>query len=386
VDLLLKDLKREIIDLVEHHRKELISMSDWLKANPEIGHQEYLASWLLSSFLEKDGMDVERGVAGLETAFRSVSRGRRDKPVVALMAEYDALPEIGHGCGHNIIATSAIGAAVALNKIMPRIDGTLVVLGCPAEEDYVENAGGKIIMVEKGVFDEIDCAMMVHPSPDVSYMKRSSSMARVGLRISFVRYPLSQPRMVSDAVTALSSHIEHLNKDMTLRIIIEKITRLPDHVDISMKVDAPDVPTVLELSRNLTLEANRIATKSGVLMFQRYFTKTYSNMIWNSALSDAFKANLNELGEHTISDIDRPNVGDESNVSLVVPTICTWIRISDRPLPNHSREFADSTVSDFAHEAIMLGAKALAMTALDIFTNAELVKKARHEFAQVVKP
>jgi metal-dependent amidase/aminoacylase/carboxypeptidase family protein len=378
----LQDLKKEVVDLVEQRRRELTSMSDWLKLNPEIGHQEYLASWLLSSYAEDEGMTVERRVAGLETAFKATSLGRKNRPVVALMAEYDALPEVGHGCGHNIIAASTVGAAVVLHKIMARVNGSLVLLGCPAEEDIVENAGGKIIMVEKGVFDEIDCAMMVHPSPDVSYMKRSSSMGRIGLQLSFVRHPLSQRETISETAAALSSYIDDLNKDKSFRIIVEKIDKPVDHIDFTMKLDAPEVSTVLELVRRLTSEAEKIAKDSEVSMFHRQFTNTYADMMWNSVLSDAFQQNLIELGEQPMSHIDRPNIGDEGNVSHVVPTICTWIRISDRPLPNHSREFADATLSRMGHDGIMLGAKALAMTAVDIFANTKLLEDAKHEFTQ----
>jgi len=382
VNTSLQDLKKEVVDLVEQHKRELTSISDWLKLNPEIGHQEYLASWLLASYAEDEGMNVERRIAGLETAFRATSLGEKERPVVALMAEYDALPEVGHGCGHNIIAASTVGAAVALHKIMPRVNGSLVLLGCPAEEDIVENAGGKIIMVEKGVFDEIDCAMMVHPSPDVSYMKRSSSMGRVGLQLSFVRHPLTNRDNMSRAAAALSSYIDDLNKNRSFRIIVEKINKPVDHIDFTMKLDASDVSTVLELTCKLTSEAEKIATDSEVSVFHRQFTNTYADMTWNSVLTDAFKQNLIELGEQPISHIDRPNIGDEGNVSHVVPTICTWIRISDRTLPNHSREFADATLSQSGHDGIILGAKALAMTTVDIFTDTKLLEDAKREFSQ----
>jgi metal-dependent amidase/aminoacylase/carboxypeptidase family protein len=198
-------------------------MSDWLKRNPETGHREYMASWLLASYLERGEFHVERCVAGLETAFTATQTGREERPVVALMAEYDALPGIGHGCGHNIIAISTVGAAMALKELMPKLGGTLVVIGTPAEEEPKLPSsqspphlwGGKVIMVNKGVFDNVDFAMMIHPSgTGFSYMKRTSSVASTGLQITFTREPGSI-KVVTEAVEKLSDWIDDFNQDST---------------------------------------------------------------------------------------------------------------------------------------------------------------------------
>jgi amidohydrolase len=156
----LEDLKRRLQNLVDLIREEIIRIAEYIYNNPELGYAEFKASKLLASVLEEKGFEVTRGLSGLPTAFKAVMKGKTDKPVVGFLAEYDALPDLGHACGHNLSGASAVGAALALAQLMPELPGTLMVFGTPAEEGVVENAGGKVVMLEE--FKVLDAAMIMH--------------------------------------------------------------------------------------------------------------------------------------------------------------------------------------------------------------------------------
>ncbi|MCG8349733.1 MAG: hypothetical protein MI924_18360, partial [Chloroflexales bacterium] len=154
----LAELKTAVQREVDQVAQILIETSDWMADNPEIGLQEFQASARLTDLLSEFGAHVERGIAGLPTAFEAQLPGGQAGPKVAIVAEYDALPEVGHGCGHNIIATAAIGAGIALSRLAGQLPGSVVVMGTPAEESAVPNAGGKIPILEHGYFDDVDAA------------------------------------------------------------------------------------------------------------------------------------------------------------------------------------------------------------------------------------
>ena len=373
---------------------DLISISDWLGKNPEIGHREYRGAWLLSTFLEKEGFVVERNVAGMETAFKATIQGKKKRPVVALMAEYDALPEVGHGCGHNIIGTSVIGAALALKKVIDHVGGSVVVLGSPSEEvpllPSTESAphkpGGKSILIKMGEFDDVDFAMMVHPAQEpFCYMKRTSSAASTGIQVSYIQGVPQTTGKFSDAALQLNEKIKAIRKELFegADIWIDRRDESSGYVELRVRVSGPDAPTVEVLANKLIMEAETCARENGVAMYHRIFMNTYADLIWNMPMSEAFRKNLQALGEEPRDSIDRPNRGDEGNVSHIVPAICTWIRGTRTQVPLHSKEFAEDTLTEVGHKCILLGAKSLAMTTLDLFSDPNLVNESIKEFEQV---
>jgi metal-dependent amidase/aminoacylase/carboxypeptidase family protein len=391
---LVNELKTTAVNVIDQRKKDLISMSDWLGRNPEIGHREYRGAWLLTTFLEKEGFVVERKVAGMETAFKATIQGKKKRPVIALMAEYDALPEIGHGCGHNIIGTSVIGAALGLKKVIDQVGGTLVVLGSPAEEvpllpsseSAPHKPGGKSILIKKGEFDDVDFAMMVHPAQEpFCYMKRTSSAASSGIQVSFIQGVLQMTGKFSEAALQLDEKIKEIKKELPddANVWIDRRDEASDYVELRVRVSGSDAPTVEVLANRMIMEAETCAREKGVAMYHRIFMNTYADLIWNMPMSEAFRKNLQALGEDPRDSIDRPNRGDEGNVSHVVPAICTWIRGTRTEVPLHSKEFAVETFTDVGHDCIVLGAKSLAMTALDLFSDPDLVYKAIKGFEQV---
>lgn len=391
---MLDELKSTVIERIEQRKDDLITLNDFLQRNPEIGHREYRSAWLLSSLLENEGFVVERNIAGMETAFKAIIRGKYTRPLVALLAEYDALPEVGHGCGHNIIATAAVGAALGLKKVIDQVKGTLIVLGCPAEEDPLlsgaestpHKPGGKIILIDNGEFDEVDFAMMIHPAQEpYCYMKRTSSVASTVLQVSFLQNVPRATGTFTEAATQVTTQLEMLADELPAGSIvrIERRDEGRDWVELRIRLRTPNIPTVKTLAAQVVIEAENVAKKSGVMMYHREFMHPYSDMVWNMPMSEAFRQNLLTLGQEPRDSIDRPNLGDEGNVSYVVPTICTWIPATRSLVPLHTKEFADDTNSEIAHQCILLGAKSLAMTTLDLFSNPQLVDAALAEFQQV---
>ncbi|MDH4300133.1 MAG: amidohydrolase, partial [Dehalococcoidia bacterium] len=192
-------LKLQAKGSVESQRQQLIQLSLSIHDNPELGFKEEKASAWLASYLEDNGFDVERGIAGLPTAFRATYG--QGSPRVALLAEYDALPKIGHGCGHNIIGVSAVGAGVASKHIIDQLGGSVVVLGTPAEEGF----GGKIDMVKAGIFKEIDVAMIVHP--DTRNMSTQEALACSSLEVEFIGRPAHAAGQPHKGINALDAMI-----------------------------------------------------------------------------------------------------------------------------------------------------------------------------------
>ena len=162
-------LKEKVCQVIEANRDRIIKISDQIYENPELGTEEYETSELSKEELKKEGYSVRKAKAslkifedGLRTAFIAEMKGKGEGPCVGILGELDALPEVGHGCGHNMIMTSAIGAAIGLASIMCEINGSVKIFGCPAEERYLDNAGGKVIMIDE--FKDCDVALMMHPS------------------------------------------------------------------------------------------------------------------------------------------------------------------------------------------------------------------------------
>jgi len=227
----IEKLKLKIKDSVESQRQQLIQLSLNIHDNPELGFKEEKASALLASYLEDNGFHVERGIAGLATAFQATYG--QGSPRIALLAEYDALPKIGHGCGHNIIAASAVGAGVASKFIIDQLGGSIVVLGTPGEEIF----GGKIDMVKAGTFKEIDVAMLVHP--EVRNMPTEEALACSSLEAEFFGRPAHAAGQPHKGINALDAMILAFTSINSLRQHIRGDARI--HGIITDGGDAPNI-------------------------------------------------------------------------------------------------------------------------------------------------
>ena len=368
------ELKRKVKDSVESQKQQLIQLSLNIHDNPELGFKEEKASAWLTSYLEDNGFHVERGIAGLPTAFRATyGQGR---PKIALLAEYDALPKIGHGCGHNIIGVSAAGAAVASKSVIDKLGGSIVVMGTPGEESF----GGKIDMVKAGAFKEIDVAMLVHP--EVRNMPTEEALACSSLEVEFFGRPAhaaSQPHKGINALdamilafTSINSLRQHIRGDARIHGIItdggEAPNIVPAHSAAVFLVRALDNDYLAELKDKVLNCFAGASVASGARLEYSWRDRTYAPLTSNMTLVELFKQNLESLGRQVETCDPRLGLGstDMGNVSQVVPSIHPTIAIAPREVLIHTPEFAAATVSEAGHSGLLDAAKAMAMTVADI--------------------
>ena len=382
----LEKLKKQIQDDVDARRSELIELSLKIHANPELAWEEIKASGWLTEYLEKSSFIVGRGICDLPTAF--MARYGQGKPVLAIMAEYDALPDIGHGCGHNIIGTSAVGAAVAAKIAVEQSGGTIIVMGTPAEEQL----GGKVIMAEKGAFSGIDTAMMVHPRGQGNPVG-ARMLAAVPLEVEFWGRTSHAAAAPWDSINALEALILAINNINALRFHMRDISRVagvitdggkvpnvvPDHSAGSFMVRATDDKSLDELCEKILNCFKAAALSTGARLDYRWGLKC-SAMRNNLALAQLWTNNMQTLGRQVDEIIDIPASTDTGNVSHLVPSIEPWIAISSEPIGLHTPEFAAAASGDAANEALIDGAKALAMTAADILTQPDTLSRIKEEF------
>jgi amidohydrolase len=380
-------LKAKVRDSIETQREQLIQLSLNIHDNPELGFKEEKAATWLTGYLEDSGFHIERGIAGLATAFRA-SYGQ-ERPRIALLAEYDALPKIGHGCGHNIIGVSAVGAGVASKRLIDSLGGSVAVMGTPGEENY----GGKIDMVKGGAFKEVDVAMIVHP--DTRNMPTEDALACISLEVEFFGRPAhaaGEPRKGINALdamilafTSINALRQHIRRDARIHGIItdggEAPNIIPGHSAGVFSVRALDNDYLSELKNRVLNCFAGASVASGARLEYRWRDRTYAPMKSNMILAGLFKHNLESLGRD-VEDFDpRSGLGstDMGNVSQVVPSIHPTIAIAPREVLIHTPEFAAATISEAGHSALLDAAKAMAMTVADILQPGT-IDRIRQEF------
>jgi len=370
----IENLKLKAKDGVELQRQQLIQLSLNIHDNPELGFEEEKASAWLTGYLEDNEFHVERGIAGVATAFRATYG--QGSPRIALLAEYDALPKIGHGCGHNIIAASAVGAAVGSKPIIDRLGGSIVALGTPAEENF----GGKIDMVQAGGFKEIDVAMIVHPGVrNVATMK---ALACTGVEVEFFGQPAHASAEPHKGVNALEAMIlaftsvnslrQHIKEEARIHGIItdggEAPNIVPAHSAAEFYVRAPDNEYLDELKSKVSNCLLGASTASGARLEYHWDDIAFDSMKNNETLAELFKQNLESLGRHV--EAFNPEFGlgstDMGNVSQVVPSIHPTIAIASPEVFIHTQEFASAAASEAGHEGLIDAAKSMAMTLSDV--------------------
>jgi amidohydrolase len=383
-------LKQRVVDEVEARRDELIRISDTIHANPELAFEEFESAALLTSVLEQEGFTVQRGVAELETAFvASYISQKGDRPVVALLAEYDALAGLGHACGHNIIGTSSVGAALALRPILDQLPGTIQVIGTPAEE----GGAGKVIMVGAGVFKSVDVAMMVHPSTRT--MTRRDSLACYDLKMEFFGQAAHAAGSPDKGINALDACILTYNNISALRQQLTDDVRIhgiithggaapniiPDYTAAKFLVRAEEKDHALAVLARVEDCARAGALAAGAEVKMTRAEIYYANMVPSTVLADLFDANLAALGREVQlpEPCGRMGSTDMGNVSHIVPALHPYVAIAPEEVAGHSPEFRAAAASPEGHAGLLDAAKALAMTAVDLFSNPELVDAAWDE-------
>ncbi len=393
----LQPLKQRVCAAIDRRADDLRQAADWIHAHPEIGHQEVKASQRLCDLLRDAGIEVQTGTAGMATAFRAELAGRDGlRPCIAILAEYDALPGLGHGCGHNLIGTSAIGAGLALLDVMPDLPGSVLVLGTPAEESAAPNSGGKVHMVNAGVFEDVDAAIMFHPATE-TVMTLDRSLAARGFEFFFhgrAAHAAGAPEEginALDAVVMLYNGIsmmrQQLRSDARIHGIIlsggAAANIIPDYAAIRYRTRADDTEYLSEVVNRVVACAEGAAKATGCRLEWHEYMPGYENTMPNSVLLDLMVENLRSLGLNVNTQRKRTGRGstDFGNVSRRVPGIEARIGITEQvDVPGHSIEFREAAASERGRQAMLNAAKSLAMTAVDLLGDPENLKRARAAF------
>jgi len=414
------ELRRRIGERVRALAPRLTEVARFLKEHPELGHQEYRAQGLLCDILEEAGFAVERGIAGLPTSFRAEYPPRGGgRPRIAFLAEYDALPEIGHGCGHNLIAAISLGAALALRDEVhvPSLQGaparedgeepatagadaagrmhrgggagggSVVVLGTPAEE----TTGGKIAMCEAGVFDDLDAAMLVHPGSRTSV--GGSSLASHPLEIEFFGRAAHAAAAPEEGINALDAMLLTFQAVHALRPRLDPSVRLPgvildggtapnvvpEYTRARFSLRAADARYLEEVVVPAVLNCARGAAQAtGCRLEWRFYEPLFLDMRENPVLARVFAAEMRHLG-YAVEELPptvRGGSTDVGNVSHRVPALQPSVAIGDPPPPGHTREFAEATLSEGALRAALAACVALAVTGARLLHDPALVEEA----------
>ncbi len=382
---------------VDAWSRRLWEVSASIHAHPELGYAENYAVAQLCALFGEAGLACETGIAGTPTAFRVSLPGRRPRPSIAILAEYDALPEVGHGCGHNLIAASAAGAGLGLLAVAADLPGSAVVFGCPAEESAVDDAGGKVRLVRAGLFRDQDAAIMVHPGSE-DIISRRSSLAACGYEFEFIGKSAHAAAMPHEGINALDGVIQTFNGINALRQHVQSDVRIhgiityggaaanivPARAVCRFRVRAADRHYLTEVAEKVVQCARAGAMCSGARLNVREVAPVYEDTLPNSVLGRAFLANLVELGRpmRTVPKHKGRGSTDFGNVSRVVPAVSAGLRIVDDTVPIHSHGFADAAGSDTGRRMILDAAKGMAMTAIDLMCDAELLDSARAEFSR----
>lgn len=382
-------MKNRITSEISGKMPELAEISKYLYENPELGDEEYKAVKLLTDYFRKNGFSVEDSVYGLSTTFRAVYDSHKEGAHIALFCEYDALPQMGHGCGHNLISAMSVGAALGLKSVLDEIGGKVSVFGTQAEE----TSGVKGILAEKGAYDGVDAAMMAHPAA-VSE-ESGSSLALNAIKFEYFGKAAHAAAIPEKGINALDGVIllynginalrQHVTSDVRIHGIISHggvaPNIVPDYAEAKFYVRSKSRENLETVVAKVKECAEGAAKMTGARVKISKFENAYDDLRTNKTLSSLFSANLHELGEQEI----RPasdGIGsiDIGNVSHVVPVIHPWIGVGDASLIIHSREFAEHTVTEQGRATIYRGACALAMTAYDVITSKENQKKIKEEF------
>ena len=394
----LEDLKDKVKEAVEEQRPRLHEISGFLYENPELGSEEFKATELLTGELEKNGFDVERGILNMPTAFCATYGGRGGGPRVAVLAEYDALPGVGHGCGHNLIAASAIGAGIAASRVMDKLDGEILVVGTPAEEGHGPSGGAKVIMAEKGFWDDIDGAIMLHPSSSWGAGSRSLGISLVKMEFEGqTSHAAASPQEGVNALNAatlafMATHMLRQEARRDANLVIHGIISegglasniIPDRAVCDFGVRSSDDAYLDEMVDKVArcAEGAALAMGAKVNITKR---KLYSGNKINEPLVEVLWNNYHDQGvemkpwKESVNGIPMAST-DFGDVSQRIPVAGSYIGVTEPGTPGHSVQMAEATMTEKGQEAMIIGTKALAMTLVELLARPEKLREAKEYF------
>lgn len=374
--------------------KDLKALNEYIYKNPELGRKEFKACEAHKNILKKYGFKVTDNYIGIETAYLAEYSSEKDGPKIAYLAEYDALPEIGHGCGHNALGTASVGAGILLKDFVDEFGGTVYVYGTPAEETL----GAKVDMAEAGCFDNIDAAMLSHPTGK-SHERSGTSQAMEALQFTFKGKTAHAAGDPYNGINALDGVIQFFNSVNALRQQTKESARIhgiisnggeaaniiPDLAVANFYVREATTKEMVKLSERVKNCAKGAALATGTELKIENYEYTFKHLVTNETLSDVYVKNLKLQGIEDIPVSKPSGSSDCGDVSHHCPTIHSYFPISKCELTGHSIEFAKASISEEAYKGMKEAVLALAMTGKDILSDKELLKKIKDEFEKVKK-
>ena len=364
-------------------------MNDFIFDYPELGNEEFQAHELLTNLLEKEGFTVDREVSGLKTAFRAVYHVNGGGPKIGLLCEYDALEGLGHACGHNLQGPSICTAAIALKRTL-QTPCTLVVYGTPAEE----TASGKLVMAREGVFDDLDLAFMMHGSDTTTVDGKSLALNLVNIKFhgKSAHAAIAPEKGISalDAVLLFFNGMEYLREHVPTEVRMHGIITdggkaaniVPDYACTQWYIRSSSRIRLDEIVERVKNVAQGAALQVGATM-EWEEVKAYDNKVNVQTLNDILLKNAEKVGAPEISE-PRKVTGstDFSSVTFRVPGACLRVKFVGKGVTSHSQEWLDNGKSQLAEDAIMYGAKGIALSVEEILETPGLLEKIKEDFKQ----
>jgi len=356
--------------------ESLCEVSDWMYENPELGFEEFKTSKYLVNYIESKTKKVTYPTHGLETAFE-ITYGS-EGPLVVICVEYDALPEVGHACGHNIIATASIGTGIALNNLVEDLGIRVKILGTPAEE----GGGGKIILLDNGAFEDASCSMMIHPSVEDVVDPTFTTIQQY--KVEYFGKDAHAAGAPDQGINALDAQIQLFVNASTYRQQMVQSNRMhgvikdggykpniiPSYTSSDWYLRSLNKDGLDELEKHFMNFVNAAALSTRCEVKITIPDYRYEEIDNNKILCDLYFENSKEVGREMIYQKDsiRPGLGstDMGNISQAFPSIHPMLSIGDGSSVNHQPEFAAETVTESGHKAIYDGAYAMGATIIDL--------------------
>lgn len=381
------DAKQTIINSINEKLEGYMEIVQTLYDNPEIGNEEFESMKLLVNYLDNAGFEVESEYV-VPTGFLGTYDTKKPGPTIAFMCEYDALPGIGHGCGHNLIAAIGVAAGEALKSVIDEFGGKVLVVGTPAEENF----GGKVSMAEAGVFDDVDVALMVHPGSQNGVGSRSSALMPLKFEFFGKTAHASHP---ADGISAVDAAVMSFIQLNLLRQYVKPHTYIqgiikeggeaanviPDYASLEYYFRAPTIDYATEVSEKATEIIKGISQANGTEMKVSVYECPYEDTVINYKLADILTEKYKELGISNVQPVNEVAAGstDVGAVSYKCPTIQGNIKIVPETVSAHTTEMADATITKAGEEGLVNGAAGIALTALELLMHPELLEEVNIE-------
>lgn len=383
---------KTIKDLVIAQARERITptmkeISEKVFCFSEVAFEEEKSAAFLSDMLQSLGFKVERRYLDIPTSFRAEMELAGPGPTIAFIAEYDALPKIGHACGHNLIAATTVGAALAVKSVLDKLGGKIVVIGAPAEE----SGGGKALLVERGAFKDVDAALIAHPSNHTCIASRSLAWEPIRMKFYGVNaHAGSSPQKGVNALNALIETFnsinalrQHVTGDVRIHGMIthggDAVNVVPSFTQGDFLVRGATVESMLSVSEKVKNCARGAALATGTRLELERTGAIYEPMKGNEPLEQALAASFDELGIKYVMGGENTNMGstDVGNVSQAIPTVHPMYEICGKEIVGHSPEFAAASSAPRGFNMSVEVALAMAITCIDLLCDSSLLKKVK---------